>query len=239
MRPYTAVPVFTPANTQSEIVMMPGTTGAANWNGAGFDPETGRLYVPVLRNGVRTMIIENRGGGSSTFAFDRKPEPLLNTNVEIPYLDIQPGRPVKEGDPSRLPVTKPPYGAIVALDMNKGEILWKIANGDGLEDHPVLKPLNLPAMGTQSRASPLVTKTLLFMGEGKNGPGGPSRIPAWGGGKTFRALDKATGETIWQMELPGGTSGAPMTYMANGKQYIVMAVGWTDMAPEIIALALP
>jgi quinoprotein glucose dehydrogenase len=138
-----------------------------------------------------------------------------------------------------LPITKPPYGSIVAIDMNKGEILWRVANGDGPRNHPLLKDLKLPPLGTQNRASPLVTKSLLFIGEGKNGPNGPSRIPAWGGGKKFRALDKTTGKTLWETELPGGTSGAPITYMAGGKQYIVVAVGWTDMPSEYVALGLP
>lgn len=235
-RKYDSVPLYTPAQVGREMIMLPGTTGAANWNGAGFDPETGMLYVPVIRNAVRTMLEPKK---NSPYAFDRKPEPLLSTNVELPQGDVNPNRPLADGAASRLPITKPPYGSIVALDMNKGEIKWRIANGDGPRDHPALKGLNLPQLGTQNRASPLVTKTLMFIGEGKNGPGGPSRIPAWGGGKMFRAIDKATGKTVWEMPLPGGTSGAPITYMAGGKQYIVVAVGWTDMAPEYIALALP
>jgi quinoprotein glucose dehydrogenase len=237
MKPYKAVPLYTPAGTDQEIVMMPGTTGAANWNGAGFDPDTAKLYVPVIRNGVRTMVIE-RQKPDSPYAYDRKPEPLLNTNVEVPFQNLTPMKPVIDNI-SRLPIAKPPYGSVVALDMNKGEILWKIPNGSGLNNHPALKYLNLPMTGTQNRASPLVTKSLLFIGEGKNGPGGPSRIPAWGGGKNFRALDKETGKTIWQTTLPGGTSGAPMTYMLNGKQYIVVAIGWHDMPAEYVALALP
>lgn len=215
--------------------MLPGTTGAANWNGAGFDPDTGMLYVPVIRNAVRTMLEPKR---NSPYAFDRKSEPLLSTNVELPHENINPNRPVVEGGPSRLPITRPPYGSIVALDMNKGDIVWRVPNGDGPRNHPALKHLNLPPLGTPNRASPLVTKSLLFIGEGKNGPGGPSRIPAWGGGKMFRALDKKTGEVLWQMKLPGGTSGAPITYMVDGRQYIVVAVGWTDMPAEYIALAL-
>jgi quinoprotein glucose dehydrogenase len=83
----------------------------------------------------------------------------------------------------------------------------------------------------------MVTKTLLFLGEGGNG-GGILALPRWGGGKKFRAFDKATGKVAWEMELPGGTIGAPMTYMVNGVQYIVVAVGWKDMAPELIALTL-
>lgn len=234
-RKYESVPVFTPAKVGKEMIMLPGTTGAANWNGAGFDPQTGMLYVPVIRNAVRTMLEEKKSG---PYKYDRKAESLLTTNVELPYADVNPMRPVPDGTTTRLPITKPPYGSIVAIDMNKGEILWRVANGDGPRNHPLLKDLNLPPLGTQNRASPLVTKSLLFIGEGKNGPNGPSRIPAWGGGKKFRALDKASGKTLWETQLPGGTSGAPITYMAGGKQYIVVAVGWTDMPAEYVALAL-
>jgi quinoprotein glucose dehydrogenase len=87
------------------------------------------------------------------------------------------------------------------------------------------------------RPSPLVTRTLLFLGEGM-GRGVP-RIPVYGGGKTFRAYDKQSGRVIWEMPLPGGTTGAPMTYSVNGKQFIVVAVGWEGMPAELIALSLP
>ena len=231
------MPVYTPARLDHEIVMAPGTTGSANWPGASFDPDTGMLYVPVLRNAVRTILFKPDKG---PVAYDRKGEgSLLNTNMELPYLNVNPARPLNAGDPSRLPVVKPPYGSVVAIDLNKGEIAWRIANGDGPKDHPLLKGLSIPPLGTQNRASPLLTKTLLFIGEGRDGPGGPSRIPAWGGGKKFRAFDKATGQTLWETTLPGGTSGAPITYMVNGKQYIVVAVGWHDMPSEVVALALP
>src|SRR3989442_3651043 len=92
-------------------------------------------------------------------------------------------------------------------------------------------------LGQGGRASPLVTKTLLFFGEGGND--GVAGLPPGGGGKMFRAYDKASGKVLWEMELPAGTTGAPMTYMQNGKQYIVVATGWKDTPGELIALALP
>jgi quinoprotein glucose dehydrogenase len=99
-----------------------------------------------------------------------------------------------------------------------------------------LKGLNLPPLGIPGRPAPLVTKTLLFVGEGSDAIPG---IPKYGWGKKFRAYDKATGKVLWEMELPAGTTGAPMTYMANGKQYIVVAIGGRNYAPEFVALALP
>jgi quinoprotein glucose dehydrogenase len=236
VKPYTLAPLYTPAALDHEIVMLPGTTGSANWPGGAFDPDSGMLYVPVVRNAVHTIMIKPK---KSRFAYDRKGEPFLSTNIELGYEGINPNKPLAGGEPSRLPITKPPYGSLVAIDLNKGELVWRVANGDGPRYHPLLKSLDLPPLGTPSRAAPLVTKTLLFIGEGQDGPGGPVRIPTWGGGKMFRALDKKTGKVLWQMELPGGTNGGPMTYMAHGKQYIVVAVGWHDMPAELVALALP
>jgi quinoprotein glucose dehydrogenase len=213
-------PLFTPASPDKPTVQNPGTAGGPNWNGSAADPETGILYVPTVRNPTVVEIVKSKNP-ESTLPFVRKGSGL-DTNLQLP---------------NGLPAVKPPYGSLVAIDMNKGEILWKVPNGNGPRDHPALKSLNLPPLGTLGRASALVTKTLLFIGEGMGL--GAARIPAWGGGKMFRAYDKKTGQVIWETELPGGTTGAPMTYMANGKQYIVVAVGWEKTPAELVALALP
>ena len=139
--------------------------------------------------------------------------------------------------PQGLPLFKPPYGRLVAIDLNVGEILWTVANGDGPRDHPAIRDLDLPPLGQGGRAAPLVTETLVFLGEGANV--GAAFLPPGSGGKMFRAYDKATGAVIGELELPGGTTAAPISYMADGKQYIVVAVGWDDMESEYIALALP
>jgi quinoprotein glucose dehydrogenase len=100
----------------------------------------------------------------------------------------------------------------------------------------LLKDLKLPPLGTASRPTALVTKTLLFIGDGSNTFGGihPSM---WG--KTFRAYDKGTGKVIWETELPAGTTGGPMTYLAKGKQYILVPIGGRDEPAEWVALGLP
>ena len=142
--------------------------------------------------------------------------------------------------PQGLSLFKPPYGRLTAIDLNDGEILWQKPNGEGPRDHPAIRHLDLPWLGQGGRASVLVTASLLFLGEGANI--GVATLPQWWGGpggKTFRAYDKLSGEVVWEIELPGGTSGAPMTYMVDGKQYIVVAVGWDDMPSEWVALALP
>ena len=137
---------------------------------------------------------------------------------------------------SGLPITKPPYGRITALDLNRGTELWMVPNGDGPRHHPLLKDLNLPPLGTPGRAAPLVTKTLLFIGEGSDAIPG---VPIGGGGKKFRAYDKATGKVVWETELPAGATGGPMTYIAQGKQYIIVPIGGKNSPPEWVALALP
>jgi glucose dehydrogenase len=144
-------------------------------------------------------------------------------NRDAPYID-------------GLPLIKPPYGRIVAYDMNRGEQAWTAVNGDGPRNHPLLKDLKLPPLGTASRPTALVTRTLLFIGDGSNLFGGihPSM---WG--KAFRAYDKATGKVIWETELPSGTTSGPMTYLTRGKQYIVVPIGGRDEPAEWIALGLP
>jgi quinoprotein glucose dehydrogenase len=149
---------------------------------------------------------------------------------------VMQGLVIAEG-PQGLPLFKPPYGSLVAIDLNSGEILWNVPNGDGPRDHPAIKHLNLPKLGQGGRVSPVVTKSLVFLGEGGNE--GVILLPPGGGGKMFRAYDKMTGEIVWEMELPGGTTAAPMTYMADGKQFIVLTVGFEGMPAEYVALALP
>ncbi len=110
------------------------------------------------------------------------------------------------------------------------------ANGDALRDHPALEGLDLPPLGISSRPVALVTKSLLFLGDGGNVFGG-IYSNMWG--NKFRAYDKATGEVIWEMELPAGVTGGPMTYMSEGKQYIVVPIGGSEEPAEWIALGLP
>jgi quinoprotein glucose dehydrogenase len=126
-----------------------------------------------------------------------------------------------------LPLYKPPYSAITAYDMNKGEQLWAIPHGDGPRDHPELGHLNLPPLGSfEKPGGPLLTKTLLFIGQGLVS-------------SKFRAFDKRTGERVWETDLPAKSSAAPITYLLNGKQFIVIAVGGGDQREELVAFSLP
>ena len=216
-------PIFTPpmlpidgADEKKGTIQMPGSVGGANWNGAAFDPETGILYVPSVHSPIVIVLA--------------KPDPD-KSNLDY----VRRGFLFLDG-PQGLPIFKPPYGRITAIDLNRGEEVWMAPNGDGPRDHPLLKELNLAPLGQPGRAAPLLTKTLLFIGEGS--PGG-IRIPPGGGGNMFRAYDKASGAVVWEIELPAGTTGAPMTYMTGGKQYVVVAVGARNHPAEMIALSLP
>ena len=139
--------------------------------------------------------------------------------------------------PQGLPLIKPPYGRITAYNMNSGDIAWQVANGDTYEwikTHPALKGVNVPKTGRADEGGIVVTKTLMFAGQGCGlfrGGGG--------GGPMFYAYDKATGAVVHELQLPANTCGNPMTYMLNGKQYIVVAVGAANFPAELVALSLP
>jgi glucose dehydrogenase len=215
-------PIFTPPSLVSDepggkqgTLMVPGSWGAGNWNTGAFDPESG-FYYAFSHEIPRVYRVAKATDADAEMDY-------WSPNRDAPYID-------------GLPLIKPPYGRIVAIDLNRGEHVWTAVNGDGPRNHPLLKDLNLPPLGTASRPTALVTKTLLFIGDGSNTFGGihPSM---WG--KKFRAYDKSTGKVIWETELPAGTTGGPMTYLARGKQYIVVPIGGRDEPAEWVALGLP
>ena len=220
-------PIFTPPvildrspGGKKGTILSPGTAGGANWSGAGVDPETGILYVPSAYSQNVIGLVPSEHPRADVRLVRERYTPL-------------PG-------PQGLPMFKPPYGRVTAIDLNQGDIAWQVPNGEGPRDHPAIRDLDLPWLGQPGRASVLVTKSLLFLGEGGNT--GVSALPQWyggPGGKMFRAYDKATGDVVWETELSGGATGAPMTYMFDGRQYIIVTVGWDDMASEFVALALP
>ncbi len=196
----------------------PGYGGGSNWNGAAFDPATGWMYVPT----------KNQPMIASLTPADPK---LTNYDyVRAPTAVVQ--------GPRGLPVVRPPWSKVTATDMNTGEHRWWRAIGgapDYVRNHPDLQGLGLDfsSMGqTSIRPSPLVTKSLLFLGESGALSGDP-------GGPMFRAHDKKTGAVVAEIEMPAKTSGAPMTYLHQGRQYIVVAVATREHPAELIALALP
>jgi quinoprotein glucose dehydrogenase len=220
---YRTGPVFTPPSVVGDsptdtkgTIQLPGSIGGADWTGAAFDPETGILYVPSMTN---------------PFVSNLVPGDPKETNLRYRAST----RELIQG-PRGLPLVKPPYGRITAIDLNRGEQRWMVANGDGPRFHPELKALNLPPLGHSVRAAPLATKTLLFVTEGDQIN---VRTPPLGGGRKIRALDKATGQTVWEQELEAGSTGTLMTYLHNGKQYIVVAIGGVRHQAEFVAFSLP
>ena len=167
-------------------IVVPGLGGGANWPGGAADPETGFVYV----------------GSTTTPGVDRPDAEHRSRERRGVDSDYTLGGtlPTMQG----LRLLKPPYGRITAYNMNKGEIAWQIPNGDtpqAVKNNPALKGLTIPKTGSPSQAGLLVTKTLLFAGEGA------------GGQAVFHAYDKATGAEIWQTPIPGPQISLPMTYV--------------------------
>ena len=174
---------------------------------------------------------------------------VLEGNPDRTNLSYVKGTRLWIGGPRGLPLFKPPYGRITAIDMKRGEFVWMVPNGHGPRNHPAIAHLNLGRLGWPGRPSPLLTRSLLFIGEGSRAraergrdripDGMPLEIVTNYGEPWFRAYDKATGDVLWEMELPGGTTGAPMTYLHEGKQYVVVAIEGIDEPAQWVAFSLP
>ena len=208
-------PLFTPQSLTGTI-QRPSTGGGANWSGAGVDPETGLLYVPS----VNAFSVRNY----------REPEPGEWATLNI--IERRGAGTRGPTMPQGLPLFKPPYSRMTAIDLNTGDHAWMqpMGSGDRIRNHPLLRDLDLPPLGgDSSRAGPLVTKTLLIYALTTGGTTGGPRLVA---------LDKATGQGLASVDLPRGAIGTPMTYLLDGRQYIALTVGGSPV-PELIALALP
>ena len=137
-----------------------------------------------------------------------------------------------------LPLIKPPYSRITAIDLDKGEFRWQVPFGatpDNIRNHPALKGLDLPPLGRSGNNSgTMVTKTILVAGETNQGP-----TPSGQRGAMLRAFDKATGKEVGAVYMPAQQSGTPMTYMVDGKQYLVVAISGGNYSGELLAFRLP
>jgi len=202
-------------------LLRPCLSGGANWQGAAVDPQTGMLYVSSI---------------SSVCPIGLHEDPKIS---DMRYVGVYgEGFPKGSlGGPSGLPLIKPPWGRITAIDLNTGEHAWMIPSSNTPEwatDNPALAGVKLPARtGAFDQVGLLVTRTLLFAGEGSG------LYRAGGGGNKLFAYDKATGEIVNELTLPSNQSGAPMTYEVDGRQYIVVAAGAKGSPGELIALTLP
>jgi quinoprotein glucose dehydrogenase len=247
-------PLFNPAVVSTVdgflgALELPSMNGGTNWPGGSFDPETHTLYVssqtiisqlglvPPSDPGIDLNYVQGsaltgmrRAGGTGSAAGADAP---ASAAAWTPA-DGQGGAPplLVQG----LPLVKPPYGRITAIDLDKGDIRWQIAHGetpDVIRNHPALKGRDTARTGQPGYAGTLVTKTLLIAGETGY------TITRSGRGAMLRAYDKARGKDVGAVFMPAPQSGSPMTYMFNGKQYVVVAVSGGNYSGELLAFRLP
>lgn len=216
-------PLYTPPSARGAVA-LPGPMGGASWAGAAFDPESGWLYVTSVTSPY--VLHLERGDLASGLRFTGY------------YTDLF--------GPQGLPLTKPPYGRVTAIDLARGEQRWMAPLGDGPRDHPAIRHLDLPPLGWNRRGFPLVTRTLLFVAQEPPPAGSrPSRVRGRPSTLSFAidapklfVFDKATGKKLWEMDLPANAAGALMSYRAGGKQLIVVPVGGANHPAELVALSL-
>jgi quinoprotein glucose dehydrogenase len=244
---YVMGPLFTPPSlitaTKKGTLALPGAWGSANWNTGAFDPETGIYYAVSMTQAFPYGLVKATDPKATMTYF--LPESEEEAGKANRHTEERPSAETADTNESRggalqvtvdgLPLMKPPYGRITALDLNKGTKLWTVPNGDGPRNHRLLKDLNLPPLGNAGRPAALLTKTLLFLGDASSALFGRAGIA---GTAKFRAYDKATGQVLWEKELPAGTTGGPVTYMAKGKQYIVLPIGGEGFGAGWVALAI-
>jgi quinoprotein glucose dehydrogenase len=214
-------PLFTPPSFRGTL-SRPTISGGADWGGAAFDPETGLLYVKSNDNTTVLQVCPNLGDDKNTDGAIRS------------VIGVGGGRGCGESTGARsplggIPITKPPYAHLVAIDLNKGEIAWKVPFGNGsgrIRNHPLLAGVDLPdRLGTFGHIGSIVTKGgLVFIG---------------GGDPYLYAFDKATGDEIWRGATPNATSGNPMSYQArSGRQFVLVPSGG-GIDASLVAFALP
>jgi quinoprotein glucose dehydrogenase len=243
---YRIGPLFTPPSVSKAdgtlgTLVSPGALGGANWPGGSYDPDTHILYVYS-----RTDL--------SALGMVPSPNPDIS---DMEYVQgvanstPRPGRPMgappvaspnpESGEPvllvRGLPLLKPPYGRITAINLDKGEIVWQVAHGetpDNVRNNPALAGLTIPRTGSTGLVGTLTTKSLVIAGESIN-----VTLPSGTKGAMLRAYDKASGKDAGAVYMPAPQSGSPMTYMLNGQQYIVVAVSGPGYPGELIAYKLP
>ena len=249
---YKTGPVFTPpvvSRMEGPLgtLVLPSATGGANWTGGSYDPDTHTLFVYSQTNiGALGLVPPpdvkvsdmNFVQGSATSGARRTAGAGGASGADAPPAAQAAGEGGGAGlSIQGLPLVKPPYGRITAIDLDKGEIKWQIAHGetpDIIRNHAALKGLTIPRTGQSGVLGTLTTKTLVIAGE--------SRVTTTASGRRgamLRAYDKADGKEVGAVYMPAPQSGSPMTYLLNGRQYIVVAVSGGNYSGELIAFRLP
>lgn len=246
---YRLGPIFTPpAVSRAEgpiaTLTMGAQAAATNWPGGSYDPETHTVFV-ASQTAVATLGLMPAPPGRSDMPYFQGT--VLSgarlTGGSGSDASAAPAPPVSEQLSASLtvqglPLIKPPYSRITAIDLDTGTFRWQVPFGatpNNIRNHPALKGLNLPPMGRQGNNSgTLVTRTLLVAGESNFGP-----TPSGARGAMLRAFDKATGREVGAVYLPAPQSGSPMTYLLNGKQFLVVAISGAGYPGELLAFKLP
>jgi quinoprotein glucose dehydrogenase len=224
---YRVGPIFTPpsvAETDGPFgtLMLPSTSGGANWPGGSLDPETGIIYQYSATE-LRSLGLVNDAERSDMDYIRGQPRDIAPA---LTALNVQ-----------GLPLIKPPWGRITAIDLNRGEILWQVPHGatpDHVASHPALAGMSIPRTGRPGRVGTLVTKTLVIAGEA-----GLFTTPSGERGAMLRAYDKTSGAEVGEVFMPAPQTGSPMTYMLDGVQHIVVAISGGGYPGELVAFRLP
>ena len=229
---YKLGPMFTPpVLSQAEgpiaTLSLGAGSGGTNWPGGGYDPETHILYVPSRTGFYSWELIPPPNPEMSDMRFVKGTQTRGVGHGGLRDLNVR-----------GLPLVKPPYGRLSAINLDRGTILWQIAHGDTpdrVKNHPALAGIDIPRTGESCihLIGPLITKTLIVMGEC-----GYHRTSA-GRGAMLRAYDKTTGQEVGAVFMPAPQSGSPMTYIIDGEQYIVLAISGRTYSGEYLAFKLP
>ena len=248
-------PVVGDPKTFLGAINLGNASGGTNWPGAGYDPETHTVYAqanqsavtPITlrtppegftdikytmgRNDLEFRVAEGPGFGSAADA----PQPK---KVAAPTTPPAPAAgPIGGLNVQGLSIVKPPYAVISAINLDKGDIIWQVPYGetpDAVRNHPALKGMNIPNTGQPGSVGLVVTKSLVVLGDSQ-----VTTTPQHPRGAMLRAYDKANGKEVGAVYMPAPQSGSPMTYMWQGKQYILVAVSGGAYSGEYIAYRLP
>jgi len=235
-------------------LQVPGFTGGTNWPGGCYDPDTHRVFV-FTQNVASVVGIIPGDPRHTENAYVRgiagispRPASAMGDADGAPRTDTMEGAMAADGfRPGQatidgLPILKPPYGLIAALNLSTGALDWQVAHGDtpdAIRNHPALKGLDIPRTGRPGLLGPLVTKSLVICGEAGMNTTPISAAGKGGRGAMLRAYDKATGEEKGAVYMAAPQSGSPMTYMLGGRQYIVVAISGGGYSGELVAYRLP
>ena len=220
-------PIFTPITVSDSdgviaTLMLPSAGGGTNWPGGSIDPETGIAYLYSFTNVTALGLINDPERSDMNFIRGRARDiPAADAALNV----------------DGIPIIKPPWGRITAIDLSQGDILWQIAHGataDNIRNHPLLAGVDVPRAGRMGRVGTLITKTLVIAGEP-----GTFTTPSGEEGAMLRAYDKASGVERGAVFMPAGVSGSPMTYLHDGQQYIITAISGGGFPGELIAYRLP